>query len=280
MPIDEMDTLTKEYVNKAKLFAEKEDMRIRSIILFGGAVKGYLSKVSDRDTIFVFTDDVSVKALSSFRNYLEELEAQLGFREQNTFLQECLDRIGAQYKSAFACKYSDFINGDIARIFFSDKVLDSVIQDNPLLSSDIGLKNIILTAKTVQGENLLEFIKPRLKPINKSDLRLNRRMHFVLLFYASISFPFSKNSTKYALSAVKWALHTTYFGGFGKLGSLNDEVVFFSQHLSKRHMVTLKMFEALRESEERSFGFIMRSFALIYSLYRFTFKTANFPVSL
>lgn len=255
-------------------------MQLLSIILFGGAVKGYLSKVSDRDTIFVFTDEVSVKALTSFRNYLEDLEAQLGFRKQNTFLQVCLDRIGAQYKSAFACKYSEFVNGNIARIFFSDKFLDSVIQDNPLLSSDIGLKNIILTAKTVHGENLLDFIKPRLKPINKSDLKLNRRMHFVLLSYALVSFPLSKNSTKYALSAVKWALHTTYFGGFGKLGSLNDEVEFFSQNLNKKHLTTLKMFEALRESEEPSFGFIMRSFSLIYSLYRFTFKTASFPVLL
>lgn len=276
---DFKENISATYLERGLSFAAGRGMEVVSVIFFGGAVKGYISKVSDRDSIFVFSDKTSDNELNSFRRFLESLEVELGLRVKGGVLQIALDRIGAQYKSSFACREKDFVNGDIGAIFYSNILLDSVIQDNPWWSSDIGLKNITSTAKTVYGKDLTPRLSSGLKDIEKRDLLLNRRMHFVLLTYALLTYAISANSTRYALSSVKWALHTCYFGGFGKLGTLGEEVAFFGEALGPKHEKTLRQFCDLRDSRANSFFFILRGFSLVWALYSFTFRNVRFPVS-
>ncbi len=275
-----LDERTLRYLELSREFAEKHKMNIVSIILFGGIVKGYLSKLSDQDIIFVFDDCVPQDGLCVFRDRLEEIEVDLGLRQKNSFLQKSLDRVGAQYKSSFACRRSDFVSCNIKYIFYSGHKLDSIILDNPFWTSDIGLKNIILTAQTVYGESLLEFMKSRMTPVLKKDVEANRRMQLILISYSLVTFFFSKNSTRYALSSVKWALHTCYTGGFANLGTLNDEIIFFKSHLSEMNKNTLDKFIVLRESGEKSLSFIVKSFFLTFSIYRITIEKVKFSVIL
>lgn len=276
------DSLSTAYLKRANQFCKEQDIALKSTVLFGGQVKGYTSAASDVDVIFIVDDPTPMEKIKTFITHLQALEVELGIRKSTTSgLATILDRIGAQYKSVFVCKEKDFREGNVSSIFRSDSFLDSIILDNPIWATDIGLKNILLTAKTVQGEDLLPYLKDRLAPIEVRHLKRNRRMYTALAIFGIITYPFSKNATKYSMSSLKWALHSSYFGGFGKLGNLEEEISYFKKTLShtKTHKV-LDELTKLRAEYQKRLLFNISALIIARKIFGHAIKNGKYPVEI
>lgn len=277
-----MSETSTAFIKSATSYCRDSKIDLVSVVLFGSSVKGRTSSVSDVDIIFIVDNDTHQGKINAFNRYLQDLEVSLGIRDSRTRgLARIMDQIGAQYKSVFVCRKNSFENGAVTEIFKSDSIFDSFILDNPLWATDIGLKNIILTAKVVSGQNLLRFLRARLKPVSLNDLRRNRRMYTALAIYGIIATPFLKNSTKYSMSSLKWALHSSYFGGLGKLGSLDDEVAYFKEVLTgTRIPLTLGRLLELRAEYRKSPWFNIRAYFAVRGIFNYMIKNGKFPVKL
>ena len=274
--------LSTTYLKRASEFCQADNIKLRSTVLFGGQVKGYTSAASDVDVIFIVDNATSQDKVNSLINYLQSLEVALGIRKASTSgFSIVLDRIGAQYKSVFVCKEEDFIKGNVSNIFRSDSFLDSVILDNPIWATDIGLKNILLTAKVVQGSDLLPHLKKKLAPIEAHHIKRNRRMYTALALFGIITYPFSNNATKYSMSSLKWALHSSYFGGFGKLGSLDDEINHFKKAVAHtRTHNALDELVQLRSEYKKTLRFNINALIAARKIFNHAIKDGKYPVQI
>lgn len=275
-------SLSDEYLDMANAFSEREGINIRSVVLFGGQVKGYTTPSSDVDAIFIVDDDTDAEQIDLMRGHLEDIEEKLGIRDESENLfQETLDRIGAQYKSVFVCKEQDFVEGNVTEIFKSNSVLDSAILDNPIWATDIGLKNIILTAQVVQGEDMLEHLRTKITPVEEEDMVRNRRMYGALAMFGILAYPFTQNATKYSMSSLKWALHSSYFGSTARLDTLNEEAAYYQVNVQDGHTPeTLEALIALRENYEKSFRFNVRALFAGRAVFNYAINNGEYPVEL
>lgn len=278
---NEAESLLDAYLIRINQFCKEQEIELTSTILFGGWAKGYVSPNSDIDIIFVVGNLTSEKKISFFKTYLKLVEVDLGIRElSNGFFTTILDRIGAQYKSVFVCRERDLVMGNTSRIFSSDSFIDSIILDNPIWATDIGLKNILLTAKVVQGrEDLFAHLREEAKPIKLRDIKRNYRMYTALAIFGIITYPFSKNATRYSMSSVKWALHSCCFGGFARLEGLDGEISFFKERLADKNTCnTLNQLIQLRSGYRRTLGFNIHALVTVMKIFNYTIKHGKYPI--
>lgn len=274
------NTLSAAYLGSANEYCEEKGIALKSTVLFGGQVKGYTSAASDVDVIFIVDNETPHEEVGGFISHLQGVEVELGIRKAGEGrFSEAMDRIGAQSKSVFVCKEDDFVQGNVTSIFRSDSPLDSAILDNPLWATDIGLKNILLTAQTVQGEDLLPNLKDRITPIEENDLQRNRRMYTALGLFGIAAYPLTDNATKYSMSSLKWALHSSYFGGEGKLGTLDEEVDHYKEALAGTSVPrTLDRLLELRDTYQKSLRFNVAALFASRAIFNHALTNGNFPV--
>lgn len=227
------------------------------MIFFGSTVKRGSDRASDIDLIVVMADITSDGQIEQLKQFLCHFEEEVGLRRRPkglvSRLQRGLDRVGAQYKSMFVCR-SDIVHINPGRIFSTDSHLDSVILDNSFLRNDIGFKNIVLTARTTYGEDLIGQLKTALSPIERGDFIKNLITFSLLNLYALLLYPFTKSAVKYGMSASKWAMHTCYFVETNRPGNLPEEVAYYA----KRHKTPEKIMH-LRSNYGKSFSFLIRN---------------------
>lgn len=276
------NSLSAAYLGRANQYCEDRGISLRSTVLFGGEVKGYTSAASDVDVIFIVDNETPHEGIADFVKYLQGVEVELGIRKPGGGrFSVALDRIGAQNKSVFVCAERDFIEGNVTNIFRSDSPLDSAILDNPLWATDIGLKNILLTARTVQGEDLLLNLQEKIKPIERRDLERNRRMYTALGLFGILAYPLTDSATKYSMSSLKWALHSSYFGGQGRLGTLGEEVEYYKDALAgTRTPQTLDRLVELRDGYAKSLRFNVAALFATRAIFKHALSNGEFPVDI
>ncbi len=261
-------------------FARKNQIDIVSIILFGSLAKQDIDKLSDLDLIVAVQDETSLSDISALKQVLYKIEEDMGIRPVPTNIKgrvvRVLDRIGAQYKSVFVCTESEFINEDTGKIFKSESWLDSAILDNPLWATDIGYKNIQLSARVIYGVDLL---KPcsEISPISKIKVWRNFVMYWVLNAYALIIYPFTSHATKYSLSALKWALHSSYFSLTGKATGLTEEVQYYQELFP--HLKAIPRMMKLRAEYKPSLVQVFKSFKAIRLVFMHAIRNGEYPTN-
>lgn len=277
---DDGGALSTAYLGRANAYCEERGIGLTSTVLFGGQVKGYTSAASDVDVIFIVNNDTPSEEVAGFVTHLQGVELELGIRQpRKGRFSTVLDRIGAQNKSVFVCTEDDFVQGNVTSIFRSDSPLDSAILDNPLWATDIGLKNILLTARTVRGEDLLPNLKDKITPIQERDLRRNRRMYTALGLFGIAAYSLTDNATKYSMSGLKWALHSSYFGGRGELGTLGEEVDYYKEALAETSVpTTLDRLLELREEYRKSLRFNVAALLASRRIFKHAIENGEFPV--
>ncbi len=276
------NSLSAAYLGRANQYCEDQGINLRSTVLFGGEVKGYTSAASDVDVIFIVDNETPHEGIADFIKYLQGVEVELGIRKPGGGrFSIALDRIGAQNKSVFVCAEKDFTDGNVTNIFRSDSPLDSAILDNPLWATDIGLKNILLTARTVQGEDLLPNLQGKIKPIERRDLERNKRMYTTLGLFGVLVYPLTDNATKYSMSSLKWALHSSYFGGQGRLGTLGEEIDYYKDALAGTSTPqTLDRLVELRDTYTKSLRFNVAALFATRAIFKHALNNGEFPVDI
>ncbi|MCB9839477.1 nucleotidyltransferase domain-containing protein [Candidatus Nomurabacteria bacterium] len=267
-----------ELVKGINSCANKIDLKIVSVVLFGSLAKQDTDKASDIDVIVVVDDLSSDAQISKLKKYLYSIEEDIGLRIKASGLanrlQVIFDRMGAQYKSMFVCREDEFVNSNAGKIFHTESFFDGVILDNPLLRNDIGFKNILLSAKVVYGRDVLTGLQ-NVSPIRKKQLAQNRITYSSLNLYSLLVCVFARNATKYSMSALKWTLHSCYFVLTKEPGSLSREIAYFEKHFPSNVLTELK---DLRKSYRKNLGFILRAQLYIWRLFTKTLKDASYPV--
>ncbi len=126
-------------------------------MIFGSVAKGGFSPVSDVDLLVVLADE-PWKEKKRLEHDLAALELEHKLRERPKSKRELIltvvDRVACQFKSQFVCYKRDFISGNSAAVFGINPVLESL-----LLTTRIAFANVVMSARTAWGEELLSQVR-------------------------------------------------------------------------------------------------------------------------
>ncbi len=241
-----------------------------SVILFGSAASGAFSESSDVDLIIVIPDGTSPEDRRVLRGAVTDLEIMHGLRfpqsRPKNPLEKFAEHAGGHAQSVFFCTRSDLISGDVARVF-GLRAAEEVFLERTFLAS------VIVSAKTVWGENLLSLVPlPSLRRLDvfKALFRLTG-----LVLLSAAAFPVLSDATKYAMGALKHSLHSCYFCYHMKIAPLDDEVAFFNDRLGWDR--TLQDLVNQRKKHHRSFAFVLRCVPILFRLHLRTVRDNRFP---
>ena len=126
-----------------------------SVILFGSAASGAFSESSDVDLILVLPNEVTLDDRRRLREVVSDLEITHGLRlpasRRKNLLEMFAEPAWGDAHSCFFCTRDDLISGDAARVF-GLRAVEKLFVDRIVLAS------VIVSAKTVWGEELLSLI--------------------------------------------------------------------------------------------------------------------------
>ena len=264
----------RDYVDEVIELAAGRDDGVASVVVFGSVVKGrFTPGTSDVDVIVVLADDALRGRRKELDGRLAALELKHGLRERlrskAEVVYQMVDRMCGLFLSHFVCYKRDLLAGNSARAFGVNPLADLT-----LLSTRIGFAGIVTSAKTVWGEDLL--IEVRIPPITRWHLLMNCLAYLSLNALALFTFPVLPNATRYAMMALKGALHGCYFCYNLKSATIELEVDFFTEKLGGP--TTLAALLSLRQVYRSDFRFVGRCFSTITRLYTMTAGENRFPI--
>lgn len=274
--VDLLNNLTQKarnYIGEAISLFLKNKIDLLSLIIFGSAIRGeYQQDLSDVDMIFVINDDTSRKIKSKISKELNELEYKHIFRKKKASIVDAVykraEDMTGMYISHFVCYRKDFLAAEFSKIFNLNLFLCKIFAP-----TDVVWANVIKSAKTLWGENLLD--RSSLSEITRHQIRKSRWMNLVLCIGALLTYPFHSDATKYAMEAVKWSLQTCYFSYTLKPASTEEAVAFFNQN-SNRKPIFENLLD-LRRNYQKSLSFVIKSFRAVAYLHNKTLKENELP---
>jgi predicted nucleotidyltransferase len=264
----------RSYIDEVIQLAGKRSPTIVSVAMFGSVAKGGFSQsVSDVDLIVALADEVPQETKRMINSELAALELKHKLRERPKSKREVvyseIDRMAGQFKSHFACYKRDLLSGNTAAVFDIIPLAESL-----LLSTHIGFANIVTSAKTVWGEDLLR--KIHIPALTKGHLAKTCVSFLLLNACALLGYPVLPNATKYSMSVLKWMLHNCYFCYTLKSATVEDEINFFRRKLGQRKEFLELL--SLRREYRPSFRFIKNCFKILIELYGVTTRENRFPI--
>lgn len=246
---------------------------LTSLVLFGSAAKGgFAADVSDVDLIAVLADGATPSERERFGHELTRLEIAHGFRHAparpRNRLEAFAERAGGNALSGFVCSRSDLLSGDVARVF-------GLRPAEALLVDRIVFANVVASAATVWGEELLPLVP--VPPVRRADVfkALFASTSQALLSIAA--YPVMPDATRYAMGALKRALHGCYFCYHLRTAPLDDEIAFFDWRLGESR--TRAELLAVRRHYRRSFSFTLRCLPTLVRLHLRTAYDNRFPLA-
>jgi predicted nucleotidyltransferase len=241
-----------------------------SVILFGSAASGAFSESSDVDLILVLPNEAALDDRLRFRKTVSDLEIMHGIRlpssRRKNPLEMFAEHAGGEAHSCFCCTRDDLISGDAARVF-GLRAVEKLLVDRIVLAS------VIVSAKTVWGEELLSLIP--LPPLRRLDVFKALLGLAGLSLLSVVAFPVLSDATRYGMSALKHSLHSCYFCYHLKTAPLNEEVEFFNSRLGQSK--TLQALLDQRRKYHRSSRFVLRCVPVIFRLHLRTALDNRFP---
>jgi predicted nucleotidyltransferase len=253
----------------AQLHASGENSLV-SVIVFGSAASGAFSESSDVDLILVLPNEVALNDRRRLRGTISDLEIAHGLRlpasHRKNSLEVFVEHAGGEAHSCFFCTRDDLISGDAARVFGLRPV-------EKLLVDRIVLASVIVSAKTVCGEELLSLIP--LPSIRRLDVFKSLFGLAGVTLLSVVAFPILCDATRYGMSALKHSLHSCYFCYHLKAAPLSDEVEFFNSRLGRSE--TLLDLLKQRREYRRSFRFVLRCVPVLFRLHLKTALDNQFP---
>jgi predicted nucleotidyltransferase len=265
----------RDYVDEVLKIAKERSLEIVSIAVFGSVAKGGFSQsVSDVDLIVALADKVPQKAKGLITSDLADLELKHGLREhpksKTEFVYSQIDRMAGQFKSHFVCYACDLLAGNSSAVFGWHPLAE------PFFSTRIGFANIVTSAKTIWGADLLK--QAHVPPVRKWHLTNNCLSFLSLNGIAFLTFPILPNATKYSMSVMKWMIHNCHFCYTLKAATLEEGVEFFRAKLE--HNKALLELLSLRREYRPSLKFVMECFHAIVHLYVMTVRENRFPIKI
>jgi len=262
------------YIAEILRVADQKRNDIVSVIVFGSVLQGPFSALSDVDLIVVLTDGVPKRFRKQMDDELAVLELSHGLRASPKSKLEIfytmIDKRAGLFLSHFVCYKNDLLSGNPAKVFHINPVAESF-----LLSARIGFGNIVLSAKTVWGEDLLDRV--RIPPITRWHLLMNCLALLLFNAFALLTLPFLPNATKYSMLALKWSLHNCYFCINQRVATIEQEVDFFNKNLSEPWVLTKLL--SLRRHYRRSLRFVRKSFRAILQMFMLAARHNQFPIA-
>jgi hypothetical protein len=241
-----------------------------SVILFGSAASGAFSESSDVDLIIVIPNETSQKDRRLLRGVVTDLEISHGLRLPESHpknpLQKFAEHAGGHAHSCFFCTRDDLLSGDVARVF-GLRAAEEVFLERMFFAS------VIVSAKTVWGEDLLSLVPlPSLRYLDvfKALFRLTG-----LVLFDAAAFLVLSDATRYAMGALKHALHSCYFCYHLRTAPLAEEAAFFNSRLGRSG--TLLDLLSQRQECHRSFAFVLRCVPTLFLLHLRTVWDNQFP---
>ena len=262
----------RDYVDEVLKIANERSPDIISISVFGSVAKGGFSQsVSDVDLIVALADKVPQKTKRLISGDLAKLELKHRLREhpksKTEFVYSQIDRMAGQFKSHFVCYARDLLSGNSSAIFGWHPLAE------PFFSTRIGFANIVTSAKTIWGEELLK--RAHVPPIKRWHLINNCLSFLSLNGIAFLMFPILPNATKYSMSVLKWMIHNCHFCYTLKATTIEEGVEFFRPKLE--HNRALLELISLRQEYRPSLKFVKNCFRTLVHLYIVTTKENRFP---
>jgi hypothetical protein len=241
-----------------------------SVILFGSAASGAVSGSSDVDLIIVLPDGATAEDRRRLGGEVAGIEIAHGLRlpasRPKNPLERFIEHAGGDAHSCFLCTRGDLLSGNVARVF-GLRAVEELLVDRIVLAS------VIVSAKTVWGEELLPRVP--LPPIRRLDVFKALFGLAGLILLSAELFPVLPDATRYAMGALKHSLHSCYFCYRLKNAPLNEEVEFFNSRLG-RSATLLELLNQRREYH-RSFAFVLRCVPLLARLHFRTAWDNRFP---
>jgi hypothetical protein len=241
-----------------------------SVILFGSAASGVFSESSDVDLILVLPNNAALEDRRRLRAAVSDLEITHGLRlptsRRKNQIEMFAEHAGGEAHSCFLCTSDDLISGDAARVF-GLRAVEKLLVDRIVLAS------VIVSAKTVWGEELLPLIP--LPPIRRLDVFKALFGLAGLSVLSVVAFPVLSDATRYGMSALKHSLHSCYFCYHLKTAPLTEEVEFFNSRLG-RSKALLDLLNQ-RRNYQRSFRFVLRCVPVLFRLHLQTALDNRFP---
>ena len=217
-----------KYLNSIVPFLHKElGENLRSIIIFGSIVKGYVTKESDADILIVVSDRISKKKVKWLNRVLTTYEIQYGYSKSRSGLIQkilnCVDKSTGMFISHFICKEKDFKRGRFSKIFSVNKVIAEILAPN-----DIVYGSVLGRAHTLYGEELTKNIK--LPNVSVFQLLKSAVMNGLTAIGGLITSLFDKNrATLYEMESFKWSLLASYYYVHHDCPNINKIVKYFKK---------------------------------------------------
>jgi len=265
-----MASSVQQYIDAvAQLHACGENSLV-SVILFGSAASGAFSESSDVDLILVLPNEAAMDDRRRLREAVSDLEITHGLRlpasRRKNLLEMFAEHAGGEAHSCFFCSRDDLMSGDAARVF-GLRAIEKLFVDRIVLAS------VIVSAKTVWGEELLSLIP--LPPLRRLDVFKALFGLAGLTLLSVVAFPVLYDATRYGMGALKHSLHSCYFCYHLKTVPLNEEVEFFNFRLGRSK--TLLDLLNQRRKYHRSFRFVLRCVPVLFRLHLQTALDNRFP---
>lgn len=257
-----------DYIQEIVNTANKKNIAIQSILLFGSAAKYDFTSGSDIDLLIITENQLSDDEEKTFKAAIVNIEQRQGFKKvsvNKNLIEKFIDRAGGNDLSFFITSKAILLSGDAGRIL-------SLSPFEARFVNRIVLASIIIPAVTVWGEDLKYQIP--LQPIRKIDV-IKAFFSFInLMLFIVFIYPVLKEATRHAMGILKRSIHSCYFCFTLKADTLQKEVDFFTKQLNisaPREVINL------RQHYRPSFRFVLRSCFAIIALHFFTLRKNSFP---
>lgn len=248
--------------------------QIVSVVLFGSQARQEATKSSDVDLIVIVEDNFPEKDLRKLLGHILWLETRFGYRKPSRggLVTRIIASVetGTGMFASFVCRKNEFLHGNFARIFHTNRLL-----------AWIAPKNVVLESIRVQGISIYgEDLKSKLPPLRMTTGQLMKSLLINLLLGTGTLFlaPFSRDTegeiTRLSMEATKWSLVTSYFWLFHSTVTIREMVKFSLIKLRKgfleRHLQELLAF---RNVKGRNKQFIMITPLVVFLIHRFFVKS-------
>jgi hypothetical protein len=247
-----------------------EDGVLAAVVLFGSAATGgYEAAVSDTDVLLVVHDDTAAKARRTLAAAVAALERRHGLAMARSATESALeafaDRITANGRAFFICTRADLLSGEPARILGISRAQAAFVDR-------IAIPSIVASGVTVWGEDLLGSVP--LTVIRRLDVAKSCFSLCNQVLFSAAAYPLLPRATRYAMDALKRAVHACYYCHELRPARLTAEIEFLRRYGPAR---TLDRLLELRAAYRASFGFVLRCLPAIARLHLRTALALRFP---
>lgn len=193
----------------AALAAELDEDSVRSVFLFGSAVRGEATEVSDLDLVLVLEEQVSDGEVAAVGRRCRRLAREHldGAARAHSLLERILERQTGMFRTGFVTRIGAVENGEFHAIFDTSRLVYVVAPWRTVLAS------AFRSGVTVYGPD----VAPDWRRIDDPRQRTGRellRSLVTTLPLALFQLPYvlvSRRATSYSMEAAKWALYNCSF---------------------------------------------------------------------